>query len=33
MSVSLRDVSWQRFLRAPDGQLVARLYEPRSAAL
>jgi hypothetical protein len=28
MSISLRDVSWQRFLRAPDGQLVSRLYEP-----
>ena len=25
---SLRDVAWPRFLRAPDGQLVARLYEP-----
>ncbi len=28
MSLSLRDVNWPRFLRAPDGQLVARLYEP-----
>lgn len=28
MSVSLREVAWPRFLRAPDGQLVARLYEP-----
>ncbi|MBB5688603.1 superfamily II DNA or RNA helicase/DNA-binding transcriptional ArsR family regulator [Roseomonas alkaliterrae] len=28
MSASLRDVTWPRFLRAPDGQLVARLYEP-----
>lgn len=28
MSVSLREVVWPRFLRAPDGQLVARLYEP-----
>lgn len=26
--LSLRSVSWPRFLRAPDGQLVARLYEP-----
>ncbi|MTW18313.1 hypothetical protein GJ689_19105 [Rhodoplanes serenus] len=28
MNVSLREISWPRFLRAPDGQLVARLYEP-----
>src|SRR3954453_1937266 len=28
MTVSLRDVDWPRFLKAPDGQLVARLYEP-----
>lgn len=28
MSSSLRDVAWDRFLRAPDGQLVAKLYEP-----
>jgi len=28
MSSSLREVNWPRFLRAPDGQLVARLYEP-----
>ena len=28
MTVSLREVEWPRFLRAPDGQLVARLYEP-----
>ena len=28
MSLSLREVDWPRFLRAPDGQLVARLYEP-----
>lgn len=28
MSRSLRDVDWPRFLRAPDGQLVSRLYEP-----
>ena len=28
MSRSLREVDWPRFLRAPDGQLVARLYEP-----
>lgn len=25
---SLRDATWPRFLRAPDGQLVTRLYEP-----
>jgi hypothetical protein len=28
LSVSLREVDWPRFLRAPDGQLVARLYQP-----
>jgi hypothetical protein len=28
MTASLREVPWPRFLRAPDGQLVARLYEP-----
>jgi hypothetical protein len=28
MSLSLRDVEWPRFLRAPDGQLIAKLYEP-----
>lgn len=28
MMASLREVDWPRFLRAPDGQLVARLYEP-----
>jgi hypothetical protein len=28
MSRSLREVDWPRFLRAPDGELVARLYEP-----
>ena len=28
MTFSLREVDWPRFLRAPDGQLVARLYEP-----
>jgi Helicase conserved C-terminal domain/SNF2-related domain/PLD-like domain len=28
MTASLRDVAWVRFLRAPDGQLIARLYEP-----
>ena len=28
MSASLRQVEWPRFLRAPDGQLVAKLYEP-----
>ncbi|MFN8892090.1 MAG: SNF2-related protein, partial [Alphaproteobacteria bacterium] len=27
-SSSLRETVWPRFLRAPDGQLVARLYEP-----
>lgn len=25
---SLKEVAWPRFLRAPDGQLVARLYDP-----
>lgn len=28
MTPSLQEVTWQRFLKAPDGQLVARLYEP-----
>ncbi|TIL33929.1 helicase-related protein [Mesorhizobium sp.] len=28
MSASLRQVEWPRWLRAPDGQLVASLYEP-----
>ena len=28
MEVSLRDTVWPRFLKAPDGQLVSRLYEP-----
>ena len=28
MTASLRDIDWPRFLKAPDGQLVARLYEP-----
>jgi superfamily II DNA or RNA helicase len=28
MSLSLCDVEWPRFLRAPDGQLIAKLYEP-----
>jgi hypothetical protein len=28
MTASLRDICWPRFLKAPDGQLVARLYEP-----
>ena len=28
MTQSLRDTDWPRFLKAPDGQLVARLYEP-----
>lgn len=28
MSLSLRDVDWPRFLRAPDGQLATQLYEP-----
>jgi superfamily II DNA or RNA helicase len=28
MTGSLREFNWPRFLKAPDGQLVARLYEP-----
>ncbi len=28
MSLSLRELKWPRFLRAPDGQLVSQLYEP-----
>ncbi|MGH7087672.1 MAG: DEAD/DEAH box helicase [Stellaceae bacterium] len=28
MTASLREFDWPRFLKAPDGQLVARLYEP-----
>jgi superfamily II DNA or RNA helicase len=28
MTPALQEVTWQRFLKAPDGQLVARLYEP-----
>lgn len=28
MTASLREVDWPRFLKAPDGQLVARLYGP-----
>lgn len=28
MTASLREIDWPRFLKAPDGQLVARLYEP-----
>jgi len=28
MTTSLRAFDWPRFLKAPDGQLVARLYEP-----
>ena len=28
MTASLRELDWPRFLKAPDGQLVARLYEP-----
>lgn len=28
MKPSLREVTWPRFLRAPDGQLISRLYEP-----
>src|SRR5439155_12030765 len=28
MTASLREVDWPRLLKAPDGQLVARLYEP-----
>src|SRR4051812_23016187 len=28
MSPSLREIGWPRFLRAPDGQLTTRLYEP-----
>src|ERR1700674_4904205 len=28
MTASLRQTSWPRFLKAPDGQLVAQLYEP-----
>ena len=28
MTASLREFDWPRFLKAPDGQLVAQLYEP-----
>jgi hypothetical protein len=28
MTASLREIDWPRFLNAPDGRLVARLYEP-----
>ena len=28
MTASLRQTTWPRFLKAPDGQLVAHLYEP-----
>jgi len=28
MKASLKDTAWPRFLKAPDGQLVSRLYEP-----
>ncbi len=32
MTASLRDTDWPRFLKAPDGQLVCRLYRPGLAA-